>query len=408
VSSPTEMPPRRVTPPAKPLPELACDTHAHVFGPYEIFPLAAERRYTPPLAPFEDYTAMLARAGFARGVVVHASANGYDCAGTLDALARGAGRLRGCANWRPVGRALPRPMLEVPGNFHDKGRAMIKFIIISRHKPGMTRERFFYEWAFIHVSLMLLTVPSMRRFKRYVQHYANPDIPNDCRVLPRSNMNWESYAEHWTEKLETTTPGPEYTEQMQPHSFSDSAMEIAYLEGETVYQRQDFRSGGVKLIHRLARRDGRPVAELRRQWRDQHVPLMVEHLAGRGLRKLAVNVPHEFNVADFRSDRAGTLFEKASIDPPLGVEEMWFDSLESALQMGRDPELREKLTGSYRDLIDIGKSYSMLVHERVVYDFVTPGEISPLPAVLNPDSLESQLFKSGRPYHEPKFSEGSQ
>jgi predicted TIM-barrel fold metal-dependent hydrolase len=28
-------------------------------------------------------------------VVVHASANGYDCGGTLDALARGAGRLRG-------------------------------------------------------------------------------------------------------------------------------------------------------------------------------------------------------------------------------------------------------------------------------------------------------------------------
>jgi 2-pyrone-4,6-dicarboxylate lactonase len=95
VLSSTAMPPRRVTPPAKPLPELACDTHAHVFGPYELFPLAAERRYTPPLAPFEDYTAMLERAGFARGVVVHASANGYDCGGTLDALARGAGRLRG-------------------------------------------------------------------------------------------------------------------------------------------------------------------------------------------------------------------------------------------------------------------------------------------------------------------------
>jgi 2-pyrone-4,6-dicarboxylate lactonase len=89
------MRPRSVTPPAKPLPELACDTHAHVFGPYERFPLTAERRYTPPLAPFEDYTAMLARAGFSRGVVVHASANGYDCAGTLDALARGEGRLRG-------------------------------------------------------------------------------------------------------------------------------------------------------------------------------------------------------------------------------------------------------------------------------------------------------------------------
>jgi 2-pyrone-4,6-dicarboxylate lactonase len=90
-----EMKPRPVSPPAKPLPRLACDTHAHVFGPYERFPLAAERRYTPPPAPVGEYLAMLERVGFTRGVVVHASANGFDCGGTLHALDRGAGRLRG-------------------------------------------------------------------------------------------------------------------------------------------------------------------------------------------------------------------------------------------------------------------------------------------------------------------------
>jgi hypothetical protein len=282
---------------------------------------------------------------------------------------------------------------------------MIKFIIISRHKPGMTRERFFYEWAFIHVSLMLHTPPSMRRFQRYVQHYANPDIPNSCRVLPGSPMNWESYAEHWTRRLETTTPGPEYTEQMQPHSFSDSAMEIAYLEGMPVFQREDFRSGGVKLIHRLAPQGGRRAADSAAQWRDEHAPLLLELLQGRGLRKYELNVPHAVNVGEFRSDRAGTLFERASIDPPLGVEELWFDSLEDALNVGRDPALRAKIGASYGRFADLEKSYSMFTHERVVFDFVTPGEISAQPAVLNPDSLESKVFKSGRPYHEPKFED---
>jgi hypothetical protein len=280
---------------------------------------------------------------------------------------------------------------------------MIKFIIISRHKPGWTRERFFYEWAFIHVSLMLHTAPSMRRFKRYVQHYANPDIPNECRILPGPAMGWESYAEHWTEKLETTTPGPEYTEQMQPHSFSDSAMEIAYLQGETVHQRADFHSGGVKVIHRLAKPAGSSDAGLVLEWRERHAPMVTRLLAHRGLRKYEINLPCAINVAEFRGNRAGTLFERASIDPPLGVEELWFDTLDDALRLGRDSVLRSALTESFRGFVGLEKSYSMIAHERVVFDFVTPGEISPQSAVLDPNSLEAGVFKTGRPYHEPRF-----
>jgi len=90
-----EMQPRPLREPSKPLPALACDTHAHVFGPFDRFPLAPERRYTPPLAPFESYLAMLDLVGFDRGVVVQAAANGFDCRGTLDALARAPRRLRG-------------------------------------------------------------------------------------------------------------------------------------------------------------------------------------------------------------------------------------------------------------------------------------------------------------------------
>jgi hypothetical protein len=283
---------------------------------------------------------------------------------------------------------------------------MIKFIIISRHKPGWTRERFFYEWAFIHVSLMLHTAPSMQRFRRYVQHYANPDIPDELRVLRGPAMGWESYAEHWTDKLETTTPGPDYTEQMQPHSFSDSAMEIAYLQGETRFRRADFCSGGVKMIHRLAKQAGRSDADMVGQWRERHAPRVIALLADRGLRKYELNLPCAIDVAEFRGNRAGTLFERASIDPPLGMEELWFDGLEDALRLGSDPELRTELSNSYGGFVDLEKSYSLIAHERVVYDFVTPGEQTPQSAVLNPDSLEARVFKTGRPYHEPKF-EGS-
>lgn len=89
------------TPPQRPLPASACDTHAHVFGPYERFPLAPERSYTPPAAPFETYVGMLDRVGFARGVLVHPSAYGLDCTAMVDALARAPDRLRGIAVVEP-------------------------------------------------------------------------------------------------------------------------------------------------------------------------------------------------------------------------------------------------------------------------------------------------------------------
>lgn len=92
---------RPVRPPTRKLAARSWDTHAHIFGPYERFPLAAERRYTPPLAPFENYLAMLDQVGFARGVLVHPGASGYDCSATLDALARAGGRLRGIVVPRP-------------------------------------------------------------------------------------------------------------------------------------------------------------------------------------------------------------------------------------------------------------------------------------------------------------------
>jgi 2-pyrone-4,6-dicarboxylate lactonase len=81
--------------PRKPLPADACDCHAHVFGPFDRFPLAENRSYTPPLAPVAAYWEMLDHVGFSRAVVVQASAYGVDNRCTADAVAGSAGRMRG-------------------------------------------------------------------------------------------------------------------------------------------------------------------------------------------------------------------------------------------------------------------------------------------------------------------------
>lgn len=81
--------------PKRALPPGAWDCHAHVFGPYDIFPLAAQRSYTPPEATHEAYIGMFDHVGITHGVLVHPSAYGANHDAMLDALQRSPVRLRG-------------------------------------------------------------------------------------------------------------------------------------------------------------------------------------------------------------------------------------------------------------------------------------------------------------------------
>ena len=76
------------------------DCHAHLFGPYDRFPLATERSYTPPEAVRASYLALLERLGLSNGVLVHPSAYGHDHSLLFDALAA-APQLRGVVVTRP-------------------------------------------------------------------------------------------------------------------------------------------------------------------------------------------------------------------------------------------------------------------------------------------------------------------
>jgi 2-pyrone-4,6-dicarboxylate lactonase len=79
------------------VPTGACDTHAHVIGPYDIFPLHADRSYTPPEASSEAYFAMLEALGMQRGVLVQISVHGTDNRAMVRVLERHPDRLRGIA-----------------------------------------------------------------------------------------------------------------------------------------------------------------------------------------------------------------------------------------------------------------------------------------------------------------------
>lgn len=72
--------------PLPPLPDKACDCHVHVFGPYETYPLAANRSYTPGHATVEDLQKHQAILGLKRVVLVQPSVYGTDNSCLLHAL----------------------------------------------------------------------------------------------------------------------------------------------------------------------------------------------------------------------------------------------------------------------------------------------------------------------------------
>src|SRR5438105_3015922 len=83
--------------PSEPLPAPAADCHMHVFGPYDRFPLGAERAYNVPEAPLGAHERMKAAVGLERTVLVQASGHGTDNRAMLAALAELGPRGRGVA-----------------------------------------------------------------------------------------------------------------------------------------------------------------------------------------------------------------------------------------------------------------------------------------------------------------------
>src|SRR3954447_10052412 len=70
------------------VPPNACDTHVHVVGDPERFPMSPERDYTPPPATAAGLNAMLRSLGVDRVVIVAPTVYGTDNSATIDAVSQ--------------------------------------------------------------------------------------------------------------------------------------------------------------------------------------------------------------------------------------------------------------------------------------------------------------------------------
>jgi predicted TIM-barrel fold metal-dependent hydrolase len=83
--------------PAFLMPRGACDTHVHIWGPFDRFPIAKGAPYTPPERTRDDLVALHERLGADRAVIVQTTVYKADNRAMLDGIARSNGRWRGVA-----------------------------------------------------------------------------------------------------------------------------------------------------------------------------------------------------------------------------------------------------------------------------------------------------------------------
>jgi predicted TIM-barrel fold metal-dependent hydrolase len=78
---------REAAPPRFALPAGACDSHMHIVGPLDRYPLIETRSVQPAQATLADYRRIMEATGLERAVVVQPSWYARDCECTLDATA---------------------------------------------------------------------------------------------------------------------------------------------------------------------------------------------------------------------------------------------------------------------------------------------------------------------------------
>jgi hypothetical protein len=270
---------------------------------------------------------------------------------------------------------------------------VLKFMLTARRKREDSQERYFFEWGIIHVSLMIQTPSVMNSFRRYVQHFSISGIDDSMLIYPLSPMEWDNLADHVVDNYEAIGlpfADQDYPNRMQPHKFGGDEFLVELMDWETLYNEEGFYGGGVKLFHWLRKRPELTAEEFGVKWRE-HGKRMLEATPKGLVRKLLIDTHVPMDPAVFE----GTLFQYGNVGYYSGVEEIWFRSVEDLVKLRQDPALCEALRASYDTFVEEHDTFSMVTTERIVYDYLTPGHISPKASVLIPGTLEAAVDKQG-------------
>lgn len=148
----------------------------------------------------------------------------------------------------------------------------------------------------------------------------------------------------------------------------------------------------MKLIHWLKKREDVSQADFERHFLGEYAETVIAAAAEPArIRKHVLNTPMALERERFK----GTLFEHGYVGKYAGVEEIWLNSVEDLVKFREDGTIFARMSAAAEPIIDPDGSFSIVTTERVVFDFATPGEMSPPAAIRNPDSLEARAVAQG-------------
>jgi predicted TIM-barrel fold metal-dependent hydrolase len=136
------------------------DSHFHVFGPWDKYPLPPNPSYRPGEATFDMVRALHAPMGVTRGVIVHGANYGDDHSAMLGALIASRGAYRGIAIIDPgIAESTLRTM-------HDAGVRGIRFNVLAHLSSGGPR---------IDAGRMRAAIERIKPYGWHVLVHAGPD-----------------------------------------------------------------------------------------------------------------------------------------------------------------------------------------------------------------------------------------
>ena len=144
-------------PPRFKLPPGACDTHLHVYGPFDRYPLSPDRHYDPDShCTLDDYLKVHRTLGLERAVIVTGSGNGTNNQITLDALARMNGSFKALALLDPDVSDAELQRLKAGGFTGFRIKSSGRGYVLLKDTQRMVERTQGFDW---HVEFMVQSMP---------------------------------------------------------------------------------------------------------------------------------------------------------------------------------------------------------------------------------------------------------
>ena len=241
---------------------------------------------------------------------------------------------------------------------------MVKMMIGSVRREGMTRSEFHKYLRNTHGPLVLSVPEFLRHLRKYVQNHGlmDPDGSKSTAV-PAVPGDRDAIIELWYDSVEEIQRGlsePRYLEAIRPDegrfaSFQDFFVLLA--QEVWLLPRRD-ATARIKVFSFLKRKTGTSEEQFLKFWRETYGPLLTSSDAFK--QHINGYLQNDIMPGNPLGAGATNMFD--------GVDEMWFKDVEAVKRFYGSPEILKAITEDQAKFADQSRTLAVLTEELTVHD----------------------------------------